>query len=266
MSGDEELEELRRAVDKADKALLAVLEARLAATTKIVRHKRDQGVSFGYNPAREARLLRNLRREMHDEHQPLLDQVVRSVIAYGLPNQGLTKVYVHSTDILTAWDMARSHFGFRVDLRMIGSARETLNLLRTEPNALAVLPWPGPDGAGQWWPVIAETYFDGIHILGAWPVTSKTAASPVIAILGRLPLESSDDDDTLLLAYDDRHLLRRALNLAKLEGFEVARARSLTLIRLKGMIAADDDRLGALETNGLTSLKIVGAIPNYDES
>ena len=66
---------------------------------------------------------------------------------------------------------------------------------------------------------------------------------PQVAIVGRLPIESSGDDEMLATAHDDHWTAEKLLAEVGLKAEVVTRARSLALIRIAEYVAPDDRRI-----------------------
>ncbi len=82
-----------------------------------------------------------------------------------------------------------------------------------------------------------------------------------IAIVGRLSVESSGEDDTLAMAHDDHWSADKRLQELGLKAEVVGRARSLALIRISEFVAVDDRRIDLARKAGLDGLRIVGVRP-----
>jgi hypothetical protein len=71
-------------------------------------------------------------------------------------------------------------------------------------------------------------------------------------------LEPAGGDVALAIAFDPHYRCARALSDSHLPGREIARARTLVLIRLEGFVVNDDPRLPAAARLGLDGLRVIG--------
>jgi hypothetical protein len=84
---------------------------------------------------------------------------------------------------------------------------------------------------------------------------------PKMAVVGRIGMESSGDDETLATAHDDHYIAEKRLGDVGLSAEVVARARSLALIRIRDFVSVDDRRVELARKAGLDGLRIVGVRP-----
>ena len=189
-------------------------------------------------------------------------RIWRSLCGEAMARQGLAAVFLAGTDAVMTRDGARSYFGFAPGVIHVAEVREALERIEETPDTFACVPWPEIAGAGQWWPMLNETRFRNLAILAGWPAPESGGPSaPRVAIVGKAPLELSGDDDALVTVHDDTRSAEPTLTRFGVRPNVVARARSLTLIRLHGFAAGDEARLDAARMAGLDGLRLIGVLP-----
>jgi hypothetical protein len=110
--------------------------------------------------------------------------------------------------------------------------------------------------------MLNESRFQDLRILAGWPaLPSATPGMPQVAIVGRLPIEPSGDDEMLATAHDDQWTAEKMLQEVGLRAEVVTRARSLALIRIADYVAPDDRRIDLARLAGLDGLRVVGVRP-----
>jgi hypothetical protein len=170
-------------------------------------------------------------------------------------------VYVAGGDMTLTLEAARSYFGFGPDLIPLVDVREALDRALTQPGVRAGGPGRELAGAGQWWPILNESRFQELTIGCGWPSLPGSDPTPRVAIVGKLPLEPSGDDDTLVTVHDDHWTADKRLADVGIKAEVVARARSQALLRISEYIAPDDRRIDLVRKAGLDGLRVVGVRP-----
>lgn len=189
-------------------------------------------------------------------------RIWRSLCGDMLITRGLKTVYVAGGDISLSLEAARGYFGFGPPVVPVVEIRDALERADTMPGVLACVPWPEHAGAGQWWPMLNEGRFRNLAIVAGWPsYPAMGNAPPRIAVIGRVAMESSGEDDTLATAHDDHYIAEQRLGDVGIKAEVVGRARSLALIRIRDFVAVDDRRIELARKAGLDGLRIVGVRP-----
>jgi chorismate mutase / prephenate dehydratase len=253
------LDSLRAEIDRVDDQVLALLGQRAAIVQGLRAAKGEAGPVV--RPAREAALLRRLVSQAPPGvERSLILEVWRALIGASIRTQGEVEIVVAgATDAVRQFDLARRHFGAGAKISRAEDARAALARLIEGAPALAVLPWPGMTGPGGWWPILAESRFNKVGVLGALPIDSAQSEEPEAALVALEPvLEPAGGDSTFAIAFDPHYRLTRALADAHLPGKEAARARTLVLIRLDGFVGAEDPRLASAVRAGLDGLRLIG--------
>jgi chorismate mutase len=219
---------------------------------------------IGFRPAREAAEMRRLTRAATAAGLPadVMARVWRSICGDMLTHRGLNAVYVAGGDISHTLEAARGYFGFGPNVTPLVEVRDALERAATTQGVLACVPWPEHAGSGQWWPMLNEGRFRSLSIVAGWPgYPSAPSDPPRVAVLGRVAMEASGEDDTLATAHDDRFAAERCLFDVGLKAEVVARARSQALIRIRDFVAVDDRRIELARKAGLDGLRVVGVRP-----
>lgn len=180
-----------------------------------------------------------------------------------MAERGLEKVIVSGSEPLRIWDHARAIFGHRVHMLFDNDPREVLTQCIEHNNCVGVLGWMTLAGSGQWWPVLNESRYHDLSIIGAWPVTGNE--TPYAAIIAKGPISAEAGSSTIFIAHDDHHKVDKIFGEMELTVREFGRARSLVLFETTERLKADDPRIKAARASGLDGLRIVGALPRYTQ-
>ena len=243
-------------------------DAFLSALAEKWRELRDtpavSASGIGFRPAREAAEMRRMCRAASAAGTPpdAIARIWRSLCGDVAAARGLNAVYVAGGDVTLGVEAARGYFGFGPNVLPIVGIRDALERAESTPGVLACVPWPEHAGSGQWWPMLNENKFRNLAIVAGWPSLPGSAAeTPRMAIVGKMSMESSGEDDTLATAHDDHYSADKRLQDVGLQAEVVARARSLALIRIPEFVAVDDRRIDLARKAGLDGLRVVGVRP-----
>jgi chorismate mutase len=251
-------ENFRNTAEAADDALLAALAGRWRL---LLQEAAENPGGQAFNPAREAEAGRRLVRAGAGAPPDMIARMWRQFCGEMAAARGL-KGYVAGGDVGQTMLGARGYFGFGAHLSPLVEIRDALERASETPGIVAVLPWPEHAGAGQWWPMLNENRFHGMTIVAGWPSLPGSAADPPrVAIVGKLPIEPSGEDEMLATVHDDAREAERLIRKHVVDCEVTARARSLALVRMKSWVAPDDRRLDLARQAGLDGLRIVGVRP-----
>ena len=249
------LDMLKARLSSAEDDVVSALQKRVTASRHLRNALSGDGhpVAMGITAALE-RLTEQALTRNHDE------LLLRWTVEFQLDmfDLGVEQVFVSGTEPLRIFDFARQMFGHNIPMHFDTDARETLSSLIDRPESVGIMGWMAHAGAGQWWPVLNETRYHSLRIVGSWPVIGADA--PYAAILSRGPLEPTRSGRSLLIAHDDHHRLQRIVQGLEFNVKELARARSLVLFELDTMIEENDPRLKEGRAAGLDGLRVVGAV------
>ncbi|MDZ4761349.1 MAG: hypothetical protein SGJ21_09785 [Alphaproteobacteria bacterium] len=250
-------EHFRPAGDSADDSIVAAIAERW----RILVEDAAAQSGFSFRPALEAAELRRLCRTT-SAPADMIARVWRAMAGDMLVARGLKAVYIAGGEPAQSMQGARGYFGFGANMVQVTDIREALDRADDTPGVLACLPWPENAGPGQWWPMLNENRFRELSIGVGWPsLPGSPAEAPRMAVVGRIAVETSGDDDMLATAHDDTFCAERCLAEAGIAGEVAARARSLVLMRIREFVAPDDPRLDRARQAGLDGLRIVGVRP-----
>ncbi len=257
---DAEIADARAEIDAIDTEILGLLGARVACNVRIAAAKAAQGVAMPLRPAREVQMLRRLVAAAPDGVDTgLILDVWRAMIAANVRRQQPVDVALGGApDMLRHFDVARRHFGGSARLVRTADAREALVKALEQPFTVAVVPWPGAQGAAVWWPILAESRFHGLAIIAALPMAGGEEPEAAL-VAARATLEPAGEDRTFGLAFDPHWRAVAALAKADLQGRDVARVRETVLVELTGFIRADDGRIATAIRAGLEGFRVIGA-------
>lgn len=249
------------------KSQLAAMENNLGeALTKrrqAARHLRDH-LTHGADPVATTLLTSlNALAGMSEDEQRKALHVWPTTFPDDMAACGLNKVYVSGSEPIRIWDQARAIFGHTVSMHFDNDPREVLTNCMEQDQCVGVVGWMTLAGSGQWWPVLNESRYHDLRIVGAWPVTGQT--QPYAAIIAKGPLNIDIGASTLMIAHDDHHKVERIFADFELPVYEFGRARSLVLFEIPERVRAEDPRLKAAKASGLDGLRIVGALPRYNQ-
>ena len=256
------------AADSFHASTATLNDAFLSAMAEKWREMKDapavSAAGIGFRPAREAAEARRLSRAAAAAGMPAdaMVRIWRSLCGDVAVARGLKAVYVAGGDVAQGVETARGYFGFGPNMVPLMGVRDALDRADSQAGALACVPWPEHAGSGQWWPMLNENKFRSLAIVGGWPsLPSAPGETPRLAIVGKMSMESSGDDDTLATAHDDQYSAEKLLQDVGLKAEVVARARSLALIRISEFVAVDDRRIDLARRAGLDGLRVVGVRP-----
>ncbi len=166
---DQELEELRREVDRLDRSMVELLADRLRVVREIARIKRTAAGQPAIRPGREAQMLRRLVEQAGARFPAgTLVRMWRELLAATTRAQApLAVVACVPFDRPELWDLARDHFGSTVPLRRTATWGSALELLAGGMADLAVLPLPSDDV--PWWAGLCEGGGRALRVVARLP-------------------------------------------------------------------------------------------------
>lgn len=196
------LEDLRKDIDRVDRAILDLLIRRTEIVRQAAEVKDDRRKDrLAVRPAREAAILRRLVEDNADRFPPAaLVRMWRELIAVltHLQTPLATAVYA-PRDGAPTWDLARDHFGSSTPSQRVESASQAIRAAGHGVETLAVLPLPGDED--RWWPTLMSDSADRLRVFARLPFIRPLVGDgedrEAIA-LGRVELEPSGDDQSLL--------------------------------------------------------------------
>lgn len=251
----------RRQIDRVDEELLALIAQRQRLSDQLDDARLAAG-AFPLRPAREIQVMRRLMAAAPTHlGADLVQEIWRALMnATVRQARGVEIAVAGGAEPGRLFDVARRHFGGSARIQRIDDPRQALSRALDQRNLVCVLPWLGKTGAGGWWPILAESRFSPLVVIGALPLRPDGAGEPDAALVAaNAPLEPAGGDVTLAIAFDPRFKLQRALAEAGLEGSEIARASALVLLKMDGYLHPDDLRPAMLSKAGLDGFRVVGS-------
>ncbi|MEK0084040.1 chorismate mutase [Benzoatithermus flavus] len=197
----EELENLRREVDRLDAAMVDLLAERMRVVQAIARIK--QAATNGrpaIRPGREAVILRRLAERAAGRFPTAaLLRMWRELLAATTRAQAPFTVAVQvPPDQPALWDVARDHFGSLTPMLRTESGSQALRLLAEDVSRLAVLPLPGEEHG--WWISLLDTSVLPLRIVARLPFSNPGTYPEGVDgfVVGAIEPEPSGDDVSLI--------------------------------------------------------------------
>jgi chorismate mutase len=259
-SVEPQLEDLRKEIDRIDRAIVGLLIERTDVVRAIGAIKGDRGDGrLAMRPAREAEILRGLVAEAGDRfpHRVLV-RMWRELLAATTRQQTAVSLAVHApADNPAIWDLARDHFGSTTPIARAESASQAIRAVSDGAAVIAVLPLPGDDDG--WWLALMSDQPVRLRVFSRLPFVAGRPGDeePRALALGRLDVEPSGDDLGLLAIEADSGISRARLR-SLLAAADLAPewqitwrpadpAQAVHLVEVGSLVHADDERLAAFK-------------------
>lgn len=248
---DQQLETLRRDVDRIDDALHDLLMQRTERMLEIGRHKtgpEDERFTLP-RPGREATVLRRLlARHKGAFPSDVLARLWREIIGALMRVQGPFSIAVYMPERGSGYlEIARDHYGAYADAVSYQAAGRVLKAVAEGAAAVAVLPLPGETAAEAWWPALIGDAKPRMQVIARLPFCGpgqgRGGEIEAFAVAAVAPEETGDDRS--LLAVETRSDVSRTQLNAKL-----ANAGLATLTYWDARSFAPDARVHLLEVGG----------------
>ncbi len=254
------LADLRREIDAVDDQIHELIMRRADLTLEVRAAKARANNHVYLRLGREAQILRRLA-AAHTGEFPFgaVVRIWREMLCAQIPVQGPFRIAVATSNDVGLWDSARDHFGSDTAMTAYDDADAALDAVAAGRETLAVL--PEPLETASWWQRLAAEG-TGLSVLMKLPfVAMQRREQPATTayVVGLVPLESSDDDATVL-AMTGGGDVAAALRAEGLEPLTVHSWPGLAVAEVAGFIAADDSRVQAL-THTYGATQVLGAYP-----
>lgn len=271
LSGQDDLEELRRRLDAIDDRLQGLLVERLAIVSRVAAEKRG-GSLPAHVPAREAQILRRLVDRQSDGFPAgTLVRIWRELLGATVRAQGAFAVAAfappHTPGV---WDIARDHYGSQTPMTPYESTLQVIRAVTDRRVAVGVLPMPQDGDTDPWWLHLLSPDVDAPRVIGRLPFGPRGNArsSGDALAIGFGPQQPSGNDRTLLAtenAVDISH--GRFVTALSEAGFVCTFIASNgrgdaanTLIEIDGFVPLADRRLAQVrERLGADLLRLLSA-------
>ncbi|MEA2781165.1 MAG: chorismate mutase / prephenate dehydratase [Rhodospirillaceae bacterium] len=273
------LDALRAEIDSIDEQLHRLIMRRADVTLGIGAIKNaSQPNAALMRPGREAEVLRRLAAR-HEGAFPksVVIRLWRELIGAVLRLQGPFSVAVYAPEAANGyWDLARDHFGSLTPATAHDSPQQVLNAVLGGRATVGVLPLPGDGDDQPWWPMLLSKDAKHPRVVSRLPFGAgeTVRGGPIEAFaVAQCPAESTGRDRSLLVVETTAEMSRSALAAeSRAIGLEIGVIQSwhppseptwLHLVEVDGYVAADDARLGHLETRLSKALRQIWPIGGY---
>lgn len=222
MSAEPKLDiaDIRKEIDRVDKALLSLIAERLKLASAVRRAK--SGIRV-WRPSREESHVRELAAMTEDASTQLVSTIWAELMSASLAMQGPMQLHLALTgDALDVWSLVRDRFGAALPIKSYPTSSAALAAAYAEDEGVAVLPAPG--GMQNWWTALGpKGAMPDMHILAGLPRTGLRDWPKAVAV-ATADLASSGTDLTLVMASgsapSDRAVLRAEAGDVKLYSYE----------------------------------------------
>jgi chorismate mutase len=181
-SAKDQLEALRREIDRLDDAMLALVEQRVTAAMGVAELKRSEhDPRLRLRPAREAAVIERLVGQARNSPEPLVRQIWQEIMAGCLGLQVDTELVLYaSRNPAILVDAMRKRFGCAARMRIAASPEEALRIARGN-EAVAVVEL---DRSGNWW-----TELQGDEVISPFECLRDDGGAPIGLAVGRIAAE-----------------------------------------------------------------------------
>jgi chorismate mutase len=176
---------VREEIDAIDGAIadLVVRRSALSASVAAAKQAADD-LSFGWRPAREIHILRQLL-ATRDAFQPKLANAIwRALISANLAAQGDLRIFC----VNQTYGAACAAFSAGNTPMIMGDSTQILTHLVGDDFGIGILPWPDQD---EWWLKLMQPEFAGLHVCAVSPVAGSEPE--VMLVSARLPDMAGED-------------------------------------------------------------------------
>jgi len=218
-----DLGDLREKIDAVDERLLELLAQRSALVNQVVQAKRASGQAHILRPAREAQQMRKFidwhSRNAADMPLAGFQAVWREIISSSVSQQNPLTVYCADS----VHDVAKAQFGQAAQYVAADTTAGLLAALAGTPHAIGVMDMQMDGFLPQLHAAIQAEMSEPLQVFLGLPLFDATAQ---IVCLGRIPVEASGQDKTLLIGPEQElpasaNILAReqGIGLAMMDGF-----------------------------------------------
>jgi chorismate mutase len=179
------ISDVRAQIDAIDGELAALIAKRCALSAAVGAAKRRAGDhAFGWRPAREVEILRQVIGAQPSLDPQLAFCVWRALISANLAAQGDLKILC----LEQTQDVARAAFSVGTQLHLLDDEHKLLEEVLADDHAIGVLPWPDQS---KWWVAVMEPAFAQLHVCAATPLVGESPEAFLVA--ARAPEPAGDD-------------------------------------------------------------------------
>lgn len=191
-----DINQVRREIDRVDKALLQLIAERLALAAEV--RKAKSGVRL-WRPSREESHVRELAATIADTPTRLVSTIWAELMSSSIALQGSMTLHISlAGDTLDVWTLVRDRFGAALPVQSYPTTSAALAAAYADPEGVAVL--PAPAVMQNWWTVLGPNgAMPDMKIQTGLPRTG-TQDWPSAVAVATAALQPSGEDDMLILA------------------------------------------------------------------
>ena len=194
-----EINRLRKKIDKIDLQILNLLNKRSKIAENIGKEKRSKNL---FRPERQANILKNLLKSDNEINPSFILALWRSIFLSQIDIQGGIKLIMSKSiaklNVKTVYD----YFSHDVDIITINNFKKALEKLSKEKNSLLILPYPGNKEKSKWW---TKKEVEKFYAVATLPFFLKKKKCPNLIIISKYkPLLGKD----CFILYRSKYLLK----------------------------------------------------------
>lgn len=255
----EPLSLLRAQLDALDDQIHDLLMRRAEIVERVARDGGKTGPKI--RPGREAQMLRRMLARHTGALPPqAIIRIWRELFGAALIIEGgQTMAVCDGEGGAERLALAREHFGPLTPVRRHHNPAQTLADLARETAQIAVLPPPGEDEDGFWWPLLTATDPHRLFVIGKIPFWTRRAEGlplgEAYVVAAIRPDESGEDKSLIALEFQADTSRARLTALMKEAGFATgaiwvkrapAEGAVRALVEVEGLLADADPRLATI--------------------
>lgn len=194
-----EINRLRKKIDKIDLQILNLLNKRSKIAENIGKAKRSKNL---FRPERQANILKNLLKSDNEINPSFILAFWRSIFLSQIDIQGGIKLImskgIAKFNVKTVYD----YFSHDVDIITINNFKKALEKLSKEKNSLLILPYPSNNEKSKWW---ASKEVEKFYAIATLPFFLKKKNYPSLVIISKY--KPNVEKDCFIL-YRSKYLLK----------------------------------------------------------
>lgn len=182
------ISDVRAQIDAIDAQLAQLIAQRCALSAQVGAAKKAAGDhAFGWRPARETEIVRQVMAAQPALNKNLVLRVWRAMISANLASQGDLRILA----VPQTAKAARDTFSVGADVQISLNDHALLKELAQNDHAIGVL--PEPSMTDTWWTLMMHDTFAGIYVCAKTPAFDEHRAAPALLLAQRQPQPSGND-------------------------------------------------------------------------
>jgi chorismate mutase len=211
---------VREEIDAIDGAIADLVARRSALSASVAAAKRAaDDLSFGWRPAREIHILRQVLETREDFEPKLASAIWRALISANLAAQGELRTFC----VNQTYGAACAAFSAGNTPMVLASTTDVLTHLVGDDYGIGIMPWPDQD---DWWVALMAPQFASLHVCAVSPVAGGEPEVMLVSV--RLPDEAGEDISLI------------AGPVGSVEGGVMAQSGDLALMAVGDFMEADE--------------------------